>query len=130
MKILVVDDNSIVLDSCRLVLEAEGFEVRLVPSVDQALEAMNDDDFDLLLIDVKMPERDGMVLMGEVKQTWPDIPVIVMSGYPTTETICDAARMGAANFIPKPFTPDELIEALRQVIRNEENHETEESPGN
>ena len=129
MKVLVVDDNSIVLDSCRRVLEAEGFEVRLASSVNKALEAMNDDGFDLLLIDVKMPERNGMDLMGEVKQTWPDIPVIVMSGYPTTETICDAARMGAANFIPKPFTPDELIDALRQVIPNEESHETDESPG-
>jgi len=130
IKILVVDDEAIVLDSCRHVLEAEGFEVYLVPSADEALEAMKNDDFDLLLIDVKMPERNGIYLMGEVKKTWPEISIIVMSGYPTPETIADSVKMGAAAFIAKPFTPDELLETIRQVIQKEESHGKKESPGN
>ena len=126
MKIIVVDDDSIVLDSCRRVLKDEGFDVYLVSSVDRALEAMKDEDFDLLLVDIKMPGRDGFSLMGEVKRKWPEIPVIVMSGYTTTETIDTAAHMGAANFIAKPFTPDELLEVLRHVTQKEESHETNE----
>ena len=84
--------------------------------------------FGLLLVDIKMPEHDGMYLMREVKEKWPDIPIIVMSGYPTTNTIEEAVKMEAAAFIAKPFTPDELFEIIRQVIQKEEDHETKKSP--
>jgi DNA-binding NtrC family response regulator len=130
MKILVVDDEPVVLNSCRKVLEEDGFDVRLVPSADEALKAIKDEEFDLLLVDVKMPKHDGMYLMQKVKEQWPDIPIIVMSGYTTPATITDGAKMGAAAFIAKPFTPDELIKELRQVIQKEKQHEKTESPCN
>ena len=117
MKILVVDDDAIVIKSCRRILEAEGFEVLTVPSADEALEIIKRYDFHLLLIDVKMPKHDGMYLMREVKQNCPEIPIIVMSGYPTPETIADVLKLGATQFIPKPFRPDELIKSVRQVIQ-------------
>lgn len=129
MKILVVDDERIVLDSCQKVLEADGFEVYLVPSANKALQAMKKEGFGLLLVDIKMPEHDGLYLMREVKKKWPDIPIIVMSGYPTSETITDGTEMGAAAFIPKPFTPDELLETVRLVILKEETNGEKESPG-
>ena len=119
MRILVVDDESIVLDSCRKVLVPEGYEVSLVPSADKALAAMENDDFRLLLVDIMMPEHDGLYLMGEVKKKWPDIPVIVMSGYDTTDTIQKAAEKGSAAFINKPFTPDELINTIQRVLEEE-----------
>ena len=130
MKILVVDDEKIVLESCQAVLEEEGFEVVLVPGADQALRALAHNDFTVLLIDVKMPEHDGMYLMQKIKELWPDKPVIVMSGYYTQETIYEATRMGAATFIAKPFEPDELVETIRQVIKKEEHHGKKEGPGN
>jgi DNA-binding NtrC family response regulator len=130
MKILVVDDEDIVLESCQAVLEAEGFEVYLVPSADKALGAMKNDVFSLLLIDVKMPDHDGMYLMQEIKKEWPDIPILVMSGYYTTNTIKDAIKRGAATFIAKPFEPDELVETVRKVIAKEERHGKKEGPSN
>ncbi len=117
-KILVVDDDAIVIKSCRRILEAEGFEVSSVPGADQALEAIRTSDFDLLLIDVKMPRHDGMYLMREIKKNWPEIPTIIMSGYPTPETIAEVLRLGATLFIPKPFRPDELVKSVRQVLKN------------
>jgi DNA-binding NtrC family response regulator len=122
MKILVVDDEDIVLESCQAVFELEGFEVMLVPSADEAIEAMKNDNFALLLIDVKMPKHDGMYLMEKIKEQWPDIPIIVMSGYYTTETIKEAFEMGAAKFIAKPFEPDELVKTVRQIIKKEKGH--------
>ena len=116
MKILVVDDEQVVLNSCKRVLEAEGFEVCLVPSTEKALEALEREGFGLLLIDVKMPEHDGLYLIEEVKKRWSATPMIVMSGYDTAETIEEAARVGAAIFIAKPFTPDELLQTVRHVI--------------
>jgi DNA-binding NtrC family response regulator len=128
MKILVIDDEPVVLTSCRKVLEEDGFDVYLVPSADEALKAMKKGVFDLLLVDIKMPKHDGIYLMQKVKEKWPDVPIIVMSGYPTPDTITDGAKMGAAAFIAKPFTPDELIKELRQVIAKEKHHEKTESP--
>jgi len=132
MRILVVDDEAIVLDSCRRVLEADGFEVLLAPSVEQALktiDGLTETGPLLLLIDVKMPVHDGMYLMKKVKEKWPRLPVIVMSGYPTAETIQAAEQLGAVTFIAKPFTPDELLETLRSVLAKEETHEPKESIG-
>ena len=122
MKILVIDDEPVILNSCRKVLEEDGFDVYLVPSADEALKAMKKEVFDLLLVDVKMPKHDGIYLMQKVKEKWPDVPIIVMSGYPTPDTITDGAKMGADAFIAKPFTPDELLETIRQVIQKEEYH--------
>ena len=118
MKILVVDDDAIVIKSCKRILEAEGFEVSSAPAADNALEAMKTSDFDLMLIDVKMPKRDGMYLMREIKKNWPEIPTIIMSGYPTPETIAEVLRLGATLFIPKPFRPDELVKSIRQALKN------------
>jgi DNA-binding NtrC family response regulator len=130
MKILVVDDEEIVLESCQAVLEEAGFEVVLVHSADKALRAMKHEDFALLLIDIKMPEHDGMYLMEEVKKQWSGKPIIVMSGYYTADTINEAIRMGAASFIAKPFEPEELIATIRRVIEKEERHGKKEGPGN
>lgn len=122
MKILVVDDEEIVLDSCRIVLEAEGFEVIQCTSADQSLAIIRTEDISLLLVDVKMPGRDGLYLLGEVKEKWPDIPVIVMSGYATNGTILNASKKGADTFVAKPFTPDELLNVIHQVIQGDVGH--------
>jgi len=117
MKILVVDDDTIVIKSCKRILEAEGLEVSTVPSADEALEMIKKYEFDLLLIDVKMPKHDGMFLMREILKVIPDMPIIVMSGYPTPETVSDVLKLGATQFIPKPFRPDELIKTIRPVLQ-------------
>jgi DNA-binding NtrC family response regulator len=129
IRILVVDDEDIVLESCQAVFELEGFEVLVVPSADKALEAMENNRFTVLLVDVKMPKRDGMYLMEKVKEQWPNVPIVAMSGYYTTETAKEAVRMGAVRFIAKPFEPDELVETIRQVVKKEERHGKEKGPG-
>jgi DNA-binding NtrC family response regulator len=115
MKILVVDDDAIVIKSCTRILEAEGFEVKTVSGAQEAMEIIKGHSFDMLLVDIKMPIRDGLFLMREVRKDHPDIPIIVMSGYPTPETIADSYKSGANQFIPKPFRPDELMNLIRQV---------------
>jgi DNA-binding NtrC family response regulator len=115
MRILIVDDDAIVLESCLRVLEPEGHVVEAVPSADEALSRLSGGPCDLLLVDVKMPVRDGFSLMSEVARRWPALPVIVMSGYPTEETIGQGMAMGAAAFVPKPFSPDELLETIRNI---------------
>jgi DNA-binding NtrC family response regulator len=132
MKVLVVDDEAIVLKSCRAVLEAEGCEVLLAASVTEAWPIIDALSPELLLVDVKMPVQDGMFLMRRLKQAGIGIPVVVMSGYSTAETVREAEALGAVAFLSKPFTPDELSDTVRSVLRTikkEERHAQQKSPG-
>jgi len=115
-KILIVDDDLVVLASCERILESEGYAVSLTSSVKEALKMLEEKKFDILLVDVIMPEYDGIYLIGNVKENLPHMPILVMSGYPTPETISSGMRMGATHFIAKPFTPDELIAAVRKAL--------------
>jgi DNA-binding NtrC family response regulator len=120
-KILVVDDDEIVLQSCKIVLEAEGCTVTLVSSAQKAIEKLDSGYYDLLVMDVKMPEKDGMYLLDAIRkkwplEEWPELPVLVMSGYPTPETIKDLMKRGANTFIPKPFTPNELLTSVKKAL--------------
>ncbi len=127
-KILVVDDDRVVLQSCKIILEAEGCEVTLVSSAKEAIEHMGTKYYDLLVMDVKMPEKDGMYLLDAIRKKWPldewpELPVLVMSGYPTPETIEELMKRGANEFISKPFTPDELLASVQKALKRSEKHE-------
>ena len=124
-KILIVDDDQVVLSSCKRILESEGYAVSLTSSVKEALQMLEEKKFDILLVDVIMPEYDGMYLIGNVKTNLPDMPILVMSGYPTPETISSGLRMGATHFIAKPFTPDELIRAVHKALGEPEEKQEE-----
>ncbi|KPJ84085.1 MAG: hypothetical protein AMS17_16675, partial [Spirochaetes bacterium DG_61] len=76
------------------------------------------------IMDVKMPEKNGVYLLEKITEkwpleTWPELPVLVMSGYPTPETIQSLIEKGAKEFIPKPFTPDELLQAVDKVLKKD-----------
>jgi ATP-dependent Lon protease len=116
MRILVVDDEPIILTCCQRILEVQGHTVRLVGSADEAITAMEDDPFEVLLVDVKMPIRDGIDLVREIKEKWAETSVIVMTGYATPETIRKSRSARADKFIAKPFTPDELLEVLEPIL--------------
>ena len=117
MKILVVDDDKVVLASCQRILKAEGRSVVLSSSAQEAVAHLEKGRFDLLLVDVIMPEYDGIYLIGTVRQKWPHLPILVMSGYPTPETISSGLSAGATHFISKPFTPDELLAAVGRALK-------------
>jgi DNA-binding NtrC family response regulator len=116
VRVLVVDDDPIVLASCRRVLEAKGLGVVTAASVSAAIEETLSQEFGLVIVDVKMPERDGLQLAQKVQAGGKPIPVIVMSGYPTSDTILSSLTSGAFVFLPKPFTPDELVATLQVVV--------------
>ena len=117
MNVLVVDDDPIVVASCRRVLERERFLVTVASNADDALRILEAGRFDLMLADIKMPGKDGLFLLERARIRWPDIRVLVISGYPTPETVSLSRTAGANAFLPKPFTPDELMEAIRGVTK-------------
>jgi len=126
-RILVVDDDKIVLISCKRVLEAEGYQVVLVSNVEEALELLGRIHFDLMIMDIKMPDRDGLYLLEKIKKNWPlekweEFPILATSGYSTLDTINNLIERGAKDFLAKPFTPDELLSSVKKILRKGENH--------
>ncbi len=115
-KILVVDDEEIVLLSCRRILNEEGYDVETRLSGPEALELLKQEGFDLAILDLKMPVMSGIDLLHLIKQDYPHMPVIMITGYATVETAVDAMKAGALDYLPKPFTPDEVVMVVKKAL--------------
>jgi two-component system sensor histidine kinase/response regulator len=107
--VLVIDDEEILRNSCKKILTEEGHVVRWAENGDQGLEVFKEFHPDLVLIDLKMPGKSGMEVLEELESEDPDVIKIVITGYPTVSSALDAMKKGAYDFIPKPFSPDELV---------------------
>ena len=116
-RILIVDDEETMRDACRQVLAPEGFVLDEASSGDAAVEVMRRESFDLVILDLKMPRVDGMEILKRLQQENPDTAAIVITGYPSVESAVEAMKLGAADFLPKPFTPDVLRLTVRRTLR-------------
>jgi DNA-binding response OmpR family regulator len=114
--VLVVDDEPIVCHSVRKILSKQSCAVEEAFDVDAALQKMRLHEYDLVLLDLKMPKRGGMEVLRSIRSQWPDLPVIIITGHGTIETAVEATRLGAFNFVPKPFTPDELAKVAVEAL--------------
>ncbi|MBM3235210.1 sigma-54-dependent Fis family transcriptional regulator [Candidatus Poribacteria bacterium] len=118
--ILVIDDDPIVGESCEITLTEEGHTVKTAFSGKEALEKIKGETFDLALIDLKMPEMDGIEVLQAIKKSYPEITVIMITGYPAIETAVKAQRLGAFDYVLKPFTPEELNIVVARALDNRE----------
>jgi DNA-binding NtrC family response regulator len=114
--ILVIDDEEIVRISCRRALVPEGFNVEVARDGLEGLRLLKEKPYDLILIDLKMPNMDGMEVLENILAMRPDAKVIIITGYSAVETAVKAIKMGAFNYLEKPFTPDSLLEAVREAL--------------
>lgn len=114
-KILIVDDEQFVRDLLEKVLKRRGHEVVAAPDADHALAALETSTFDLLLTDVVMPGMDGFDLLRRVKSAYPEIKVIVLTGYARKQSISDFLLYGADDYLSKPFQVHELVAAVDRV---------------
>lgn len=114
--ILVVDDEAIVLKSCERILTSEGFSVDTATTAKKALSLLERNFYDLIITDIKMPEMDGIEFMKEVRKKNPDINIIVITGYPSQESIKAALSLRIIDYLPKPFSPNHLLELVKNTI--------------
>jgi DNA-binding NtrC family response regulator len=105
-----------VCHSVRKILAKQSCAVDEVFDVDAALQKMRLQKYDLVLLDLKMPKRSGMEVLRSIKRQWPDLPVVIITGHGTIETAIEATKLGAFNFVPKPFTPSELAKVAVEAI--------------
>jgi DNA-binding NtrC family response regulator len=115
-RILVVDDERIVCESCKRILEEEGYEAETALSGKEAFEKMKAHPFDIVITDLKMPGIDGMELLTTFRKEYPDSIIIMITGFSTVETAVEAMKLGAFDYIPKPFTPDEVAIVVKKAI--------------
>jgi DNA-binding NtrC family response regulator len=115
-KILVVDDELLLRDVLYDYLNRQGYDVTLAPDAEKALEIIDTMEPDVALIDIKLPKISGIELTQSIKGRYPDLPIIIMTGYPSLDTAINAIQNGASEYIVKPFRLDELNRTIKKHL--------------
>ncbi|MEC4675384.1 MAG: NAD(P)H-dependent oxidoreductase subunit E [Nitrospirota bacterium] len=126
-KILIVDDEIVVIKSARRVLEGEGYNVEGALGGREALLEIEQNDYDLVFTDLKMPEVDGITLIRWIRKNRPSTGIVIITGYPSQDTIKEALGLGIIDYVPKPFTPAVLLDVTRRAVQWVEGEKAEEA---
>jgi two-component system nitrogen regulation response regulator NtrX len=110
--VLIVDDEESIRRSVTDILADEGYRPVSAASADEALQKLESEALDLVLLDVAMPGKDGIELLERLRRSWPELPVVMMSGHGTIETAVRATKLGAYDFLEKPLSYDKLLLCL------------------
>lgn len=117
VKVLIADDEEVVRLSFLRILASTECSVQAVLDGSEALQAMERQPFDVVLLDLRMPGIDGMSVLKTIKEKWPASEVVVITGYPSVDTAKEAVRLGAHDYLAKPVGPQEVIDATSAAIR-------------
>jgi NtrC-family two-component system response regulator AlgB len=118
MKILIIDDEKTIRQATAFAVRAEGDEAEGADSARVALLKLREEHYDLALLDLRLGDEDGLALLREIHRACPELPVIVFTAYASIETAVDAMRAGAADYLVKPFTPEQLRHAIARVRKS------------
>ncbi|MGV3619251.1 MAG: response regulator, partial [Archangium sp.] len=115
-KVLVVDDDKIVLRAVSEILQREGYQVVALDDAVEGLSAVKDPSIDVACLDIKMPNLSGMDLLKAFKQSRPDVEVIMMTAFATVQTAVEAMKLGAYDYIQKPFDGEEIKALVERTL--------------
>jgi two-component system response regulator FlrC len=121
-RLLVVDDDPMILESLVSILEAEGYDARAAGTGEEALRELENGFFNAVLVDVKLPDMTGLELLARVKETTPRMRKLVLTGFPNVPSAVEAVNRKVDAYLVKPFDPDSL---LRLIERNLEEQKDE-----
>jgi len=119
-KILIVDDEKAIRESVSLVLSEEGYETEIASDGNEAMEFLNEQDYDVLITDLKMPGMDGIELIKKSMKICPQTSVIIITAHASVESAIEALRIGAFDYILKPFDFDDLILKVQRLLKHKE----------
>lgn len=116
-KILVTDDDQSIREMLFDMIQLFGYECRVASGAEETLKILREDSFSLVISDIKMPEIDGISLTKMIKESHPEIDVMIITGYDTEYSFKDVIKAGASDFVTKPFSIDEIEAKLNRIIR-------------
>ena len=119
IKILIVDDDPAMRDLLRMQIASFGLDHMTAKDGLEAVEKLKQDDYTIVLTDMMMPNMDGMQLLNHIRENYPDIEVVVITGYGDTFSYTDVIEAGASDFLKKPYRANELEAKLNRVIREQ-----------
>jgi DNA-binding response OmpR family regulator len=114
--LLVVDDEEVVCQACRRIFSRQGFQVETSTDARQGLCWATEKDYAIILLDIKMPNIDGIQFLEQLRPKKPDVPVLMITGYPSIPNAAAAMRLGACDYVTKPFTLEEITWAVQRVL--------------
>ena len=117
-RILVIDDEPTVRESCMRIFAERDYDVETAASAKEGLERAMRGFFDCALIDLKLPDMDGMEIVRNTREKRSSMPVLIITGYGTDDSAAEAIRPGVSAYINKPFTPEELVAAVEKAIQD------------
>lgn len=120
VRVLVIDDEQVICDACQLVLSEQGHAVTSTNTGKEGLAAIRQGAYDVVLLDMKLPDMDGMEILRAVQKEKSGVCIIVMTGYSSISNAVQAVKKGASEYLAKPFTDDELIEKISQACADTE----------
>jgi CheY-like chemotaxis protein len=128
-RVLVIDDEDVVHASLRKILSRLGFGVDGVLSARDGLARLQTESFDLIITDLMMPQMNGIELLQELRARGNTTPILMVTGYPTIRTAVQAMRLGAVDYVAKPFTRKELLSPVKRALRIEDQAPVPEPAG-
>jgi len=114
--VLLVEDEAIMRESLRDWLKDEGYEVETAEQGEEALHRIGEVDFGVLVLDLRLPGKDGLEVLKEARAQRPQLKGIIITAYPSVETAVEAMKIGAVDYLPKPFAPDALEKLIRETL--------------
>jgi CheY-like chemotaxis protein/glycine cleavage system H lipoate-binding protein len=115
-KILVLDDDPVVTLSCKRILGADGYSIITAEKGEDALKKVSSEAFDLLISDIRLPDISGITVLQESKSVQPELDVVLITGYPNLEDAKQSVKLGALEYIEKPFTPEFMLNVAKRVF--------------
>lgn len=117
-KVLIVDDEAIVRESIRDWLKDSGYDVGTAESGEEALKMIQAQDFNVMVVDIRLPGESGIAVLKEVRARKPNVKSIVITAYPSEETISQAKELGAIDYLVKPLVPDDLEKLIKDTLKD------------
>jgi len=115
-QILVVDDELLIRDLLYDFFTSQGYKVHMAGDGKEAFKIINEVSFQVALVDLKMPEVDGIQVVSELKRKKPEVPIIIMTAFPSMDSAIESIRKGVFNYIVKPFKMTELAETVKSAL--------------
>jgi len=118
IKILIIDDDKDICEYMHLLLTQSGYDVTALTSPRQGLDALREEEFHVVILDIMMPELNGMEVLEEIRRFDTDIAIIIFTGYPSVDTAVMSMKYNVSDYIKKPFDVDEFNKTLENILRD------------